>query len=127
MAEFPGLMTELFQILKISPPTLMDCYFLMQTYDTDRNGKIDFGEYVKMVTAMDEVAQNSSSDESKMAQEARILFLRMDTDSSGEMDMQRFPGLLYQLFQKFNLVPPNHEDCLRIMRKFDEDGNGRMD
>ena len=110
----------------------MDCYYLMQTYDTDKNNRIDFEEYVKMVTAMDKAAGNNNSSggggaRSQLQEKARILFQQCDMNHQGELDMNDFPNQLTKLFQSLGLVPVSMDDCGRIMKKFDTDGNGKMD
>ena len=128
MGEFPSLIEEQFRLLKLNPPSLMDCYYLMQTYDTDGNGRIDFEEYVKMVTAMDKAANNNNSgSRSQLQEKARLLFQQNDMNNKGELDMNEFPNQLTKLFQSQGLVPVDRNDCGRIMKKFDTDGNGKMD
>lgn len=57
LTEFVGLISELFLNLGLSTPDLKDCYMLMQAFDADGNGKIDFNEYIKMVISFEDNAK----------------------------------------------------------------------
>ena len=125
--EFVGLISELFLTLSQPPPNLRDCYAIMQKFDSDGNGKIDFIEYVRMVTSFEETLVNNQSGQSgNLVEKSRILFAKMNMDANGEIDMNEFPKLLNQLFKELNFTQPSMNDCQNIMKAFDKDGNGRM-
>ena len=49
MNEIPQMLNHLFAYLKVPPPTLYDALFLMYTFDADKNGKMDLGEFKTML------------------------------------------------------------------------------
>ena len=52
MAEFPVLINQLFTYLKEPPPAQQDILYLMNVHDADKNGKITYPEFKKMLYDM---------------------------------------------------------------------------
>ena len=52
MNEFEPMITEVFANLGEAPPNQMDVYYIMKTFDRNNDGKLDTGEYVKMIKAL---------------------------------------------------------------------------
>ena len=52
MMEVPVMINHLFQYLKMPPPSIQDVYFTMNKFDQNRDGKMDYQEFRKMMLFM---------------------------------------------------------------------------
>ena len=52
MHEFPGMFNTFFAQLGLNPPSYQDIMFLMYTFDSNRDGKINFMEFRNMLQYM---------------------------------------------------------------------------
>ena len=51
-SQFPKLIEEIYQFEKRPTPNYLQCLYLMSKYDTNKDGKIDFGEFKAMMAEL---------------------------------------------------------------------------
>jgi len=54
------------------------------------------------------------------------IFMKHDRDQSGKLELHEFPAMCREVYQKFNMQPPNEQESQYLMTAFDADGDGRM-
>ena len=52
MSEVPQMIYQLFTYLKMPPPQMQDIYFTMNKFDANRDGRMDYGEFRRMLYFM---------------------------------------------------------------------------
>lgn len=87
---------------------------VMRTYDLDKNGGLDFEEFVALV--MDGILLDGSYEQ------YRTIFEEVDVDKDGSL----MEDDLRLLFQKLDR-PVSHERISEIMKQFDKDGSKGID
>ncbi len=58
---------------------------------------------------------------------ARMIFEKHDSNGTGFLDIREIMPAVIEVFEMRELNAPNRPDILRIMKTFDEDGNGLID
>ena len=52
MQEFPAVMSQLAMKFNQSPPRVQDCWYLMNQYDSNKDGRLDMDEFKRMCVAL---------------------------------------------------------------------------
>jgi len=86
---------------------------IVNEYDVDGNGKIDFGEFCKMMKEM-----NKETDQELI----RLAFKVFDKDGNGYITAQEFKHFMTTMGEKFS-----EEEVDEIIKEFDKDGDEQID
>jgi len=93
--------------------------------DKDRSGSVDFVEYLRWRVSADRFAhlQHDESDAvSSWVHEIGEYFRMFDTELSGYLDQDHFEPLYNHLYENGQV----QEDVVDVMKKLDQDGDGRV-
>ncbi|KAE9421039.1 hypothetical protein Angca_002181, partial [Angiostrongylus cantonensis] len=86
---------------------------MVNEYDVDGNGKIDFGEFCKMMKEM-----NKETDQELI----RLAFKVFDKDGNGFITAQEFKHFMTTMGERFT-----EEEVDEIIKEVDKDGDEQID
>lgn len=99
-------------------PSEADLQDMINQYDNDGNGIIDFEEFLIMMSkAMDQV---------NTEEEFRIAFRVFDKNKQGDIPADELRNV-FDYLRKEKLLGISEDECEGLLRKWDKDGDGDVD
>mmetsp|Transcript_32457 Transcript_32457/g.76245 ORF Transcript_32457/g.76245 Transcript_32457/m.76245 type:complete len:1044 (-) Transcript_32457:24-3155(-) len=129
-----SLLKELFEDVAENENTQRRATQLFKQVDENRDGRLDFNEYLQMMRLYQDQADNERfTKESAVAEECgftraelkdyRQLFQMFDSDASGELSREECLGMFAPLLPEGRHAT---EDLHQVLNKVDEDGNREL-
>merc|ERR1711998_532977 len=95
---------------------------VLARYDTDFSGVLELGEWTKLVRELLEWQSVQAKVQAQKDDEIARIFYTFDADSSGSIEHGELRAALCALG-----LPSSASDVERILRRYDADGNNRLD
>ncbi|KAF9451587.1 calmodulin-A [Macrolepiota fuliginosa MF-IS2] len=101
-------------------PTEAELKVIMRDLDTNKDGNIDFSEFLCLMSARSKVSRTGKVDDNE--DEIRETFKVFDKDGNGSINLEELKTVMKNLGVKVT-----DEECKMMMKEADEDGNGVVD
>ena len=94
---------------------------LFKAADVDRNGKLNFSEFSKMLTMYNELEETEPDEENMTEEEIKLLFKEFDKDGSGFISILE---LRRGMIAKGDRL--TDKELFEIIKEADTDGDGKV-